>query len=273
MYGKVTEPYRAGWFHFAAADSKIFLKVGGRVMDYTCPAWVTCAGPERLEVVHIEATQACFSGCPLTMFWGSSQIKAQFTRGFDAWCREGWCVPHTCLNATFERCPTAETASVLNNPAHLKADPTFHQHGLRQHGFSVAISWWWHGSPARLAKLTESTAQRVLVDFRDVDVNRDDYKNGSVHVSCPPREHNYYVWCPQPDGRRREMEKCACDSTRRRLNYGQLLKNVSATHQQPAMGATQANDPHEKNAPQQCTARPSAAPPAMVRPQPRPSRP
>ncbi len=31
------------------------------------------------------------------------------------------------------------------------------------------------------------------------------------------------------------------------------------------MGATQANGPHEKNAPQQRTARPSAAPPAIVR--------
>ena len=39
------------------------------------------------------------------------------------------------------------------------------------------------------------------------------------------------------------------------------------------MGATQANGPHEKNAPHQRTASPSAAPPAMVRPQPRPSRP
>lgn len=232
MYGQYTEPYRAGWWHFAALDSKIFLKVGrGRVMDYTCPAWVTCAGAERLEVVHIEATKACFFGCPLTIYWGSTQLKAQFTRGFDAWCREGWCVPHTCLNATFERGPTAETPSALNNPAHLKADPTFHQHGLRQHGFSIAISWWWHGSPAHLSTLTASTASRVLVDFRDVDVNRDDYKNGTVHVSCPPREHNYYVWGRHRDGRRQEMEKCACDSTSPALNCGQLAHhNTSQEH-------------------------------------------
>ncbi len=228
-YARYMEPYRAGWWHFAARESKILLRVAGRVMDYTCPRWVTCADRERLEVIHIEATGACFSGCPLSIHWGSASSKAKFTRGFDAWCREGWCVPHTCLNATFERGPTAESASALNNPAHLKADPTFHQHGLRQHGFTIAISWWWHATPAQRANLTEGTAQRVLVDFRDVDVSREDYGNGSVHVSCPPREHNYYVWRHHEDGRG-QMEKCVCDSTRHHLNCAQLAHKATSGH-------------------------------------------
>ena len=122
------------------------------------------------------------------------------------------CTPSSCRDATFR------SVATLNNPAHLQTDPTFHHHGLRhQHGgFSLAISWWASHDP-RDAKLGEA-GRKVVVDFRPVDVTLDDYNNGSVHVSCPPRSHEYFV---QSTGERL-MTPCLCNSTKFWLNCRQL---------------------------------------------------
>lgn len=188
------------------------------MMDYTCPHWVTCAPREELEVVRIDATGVCTQGygCPVTIIWSAPD---RFTQGWDAWCLNGWCVPHTCRNSSFY------SSATLNNPAHLKIDPTFHHHGLRHHGFTVAISWWAGHDKADM-QLGEK-GKRTVVDFRGVDVRVDDYRNGSVHVACPPRSHDYYVL---RDGR---MQPCQCISNRQHLN----CQNRPATKQRLSFGA------------------------------------
>ena len=102
----------------------------------------------------------------------------------------------------------------------VKVDPTFHHHGLRHHGFTVAISWWAGHDKADM-QLGEK-GKRTVVDFRGVDVRVDDYRNGSVHVACPPRSHDYYVL---RDGR---MQPCQCISNWPHLN----CQNRPATKQQ-----------------------------------------
>ena len=208
-----TEPYRNGWWHLTA-PSRIYLNTGHRTMDYTCPLWVTCASPGQLEIVRIPPTGACFNGCKNTIGWGLKAAPSdQFIHGFDAWCLNGWCVPASCASETLSS--TGPTHRDLNRPAHEKVDPTYHHHGLRNHGFTVAISWWWHGDKTKLLLQGEGNP-KVVVDFRTQDVTEEDYHGGAVAVSCPPREHDYYVF---QEG---HMKPCTCNSTLFRLNCKEL---------------------------------------------------
>jgi hypothetical protein len=210
-----------GWWHFEARGSGMYLKVEGRVMDYTCPRWLLEASNH--DFIEIK---------PMAVNHGLEDDPNTFTKSFRVQCIHNWCTPVDCeymhFNGSFiDGNPNPAHfwndagvyMNILNRPAYWKWDPPFWQHHLHTYDIALVLSFWPGLRNDDWQWVNWGTSgPKMVIDYRNTNVTRNSYSDGGVHnISCPQDTFSHYF--VNVNG---VMEKCICNSRYKFLNCDQL---------------------------------------------------